>query len=929
MHTIKSLIELSFELSIPFIFQMSNLFSITNRYLRCKINLAFYHGRHFLSFSFVLINEYCHFIVRRAFFERLVTMKDEYLGMIAIICTFVLLFDKTRSFETGMYSFGQPTSVDATDRTHYSITTCSLYRLAVTYLTRTKNLPDLESAFQSNEGHCNDLHMNITDQLTKLNFSRWSYQFASREIATANVLTDVRYLFIPYAHFDDERFEEASKFVILQLQAARTSLKRKEWPQARLAIGTLLHSVQDFYSHTNWVELGIEEPNRDLATGRSLGSIMHKNTTACRNCSKTDKNCIENNLFPHRQLTSGYFSFVHPSNKPAGKCSHGGRWDFSLDDDAAGGGINKDSLKADHGYWHIQAASVAYLASVKVLDELWTSTNDDVFGKILGLSNSFSLVFVIDISHRLDPLLNIIRTVLHSLIVPIGHMLVKPHNFIVSPFNGSHWGPIHSVSDIDTLVELFRTLNESDLQYSSEYFYQPLNEALRLCESNSLVFFLTDAPYHPIYSYGRTRALTNLKQARIDVIFLNSSAAKAETVNALKQITVMTGGLFIQTNAYNASTTREFLLHRLDETIGYECVLFESSVNQRQGTFVVDRTAIYLQIKVFSFSSAFSVNLINPTGVVCVPTSSFVGDYLQIFTIDLTNRSFIGQWAYNCSENCGVEINIRSQFQCETRVYTPLFDDDFALVVTPPLVNQYDVFAIITCDHAGEMTNSSIQLIDTNGNMLTNYSIPTLSLSKPIVVPSESFRVRTRIGHRDGTFIYRDERIIIDTSQFLLFVHHQPLIMNKNQTLNIPFSIRNYSPISLRVHLNIDGPFSAFQFYSLERNSTRDGLITMSSNQFEALNGTTRIILLVFALQAFRDPGRNDLGLPLFQHEQIVPLYLQMAEIHLDHPTHFLSATPSIINQGPFQSMGRPVFVFFILVIIVEHLYSTDTSMSQ
>ena len=827
-----------------------------------------------------------------------------------IIFTFVLLLDTTRSFETGLYSFGQPISTEASDRTHDSMTTCAVYRLSIAYLTRAKNISNLESSFHLHTGHCQDLHILISDQLTKLNFSRWSHQFARREIAAANIMTDVRYLFVPYAHFDDEQFEEGSKFVMLQLRAAQTSLKHEEWSQARLAIGTLLHSLQDFYSHTNWIELGMGQPNQDLATGRSLGSMMNKTTRACRSCSKMDKKCIANNLILHQELTSGYFSFVSPSAKPPGKCSHGGMWDYSLDDDAVGGGINKDSSKADHGHLHIQAASVAYLASVKVLNELWASTNDDGFEKMLGLSNSFSLVFAIDISHRLDSFLHTIQIVMNSLEQSIEHMPIKPSNFIISPFNSSHWGPIRRVTKFNTFMGLIEKLNESDLQYSSEYYYQPLNAALRLCESNSFVFLLTDAPSHPMYSYGRTRVLAHFKEIRIDVLLLNSSQSNSETMNTLKQLTSITGGLFIPITINHSNTMREFLLNRLRETVGYECILFEPSVTRHQGTFFVDQTSLFLQIKVIASSSGFSVDFINPTGVVFVLTSSFIGDYLQVFTVDVTDRSLIGQWIYNCSENCAVEINIQSHFRCQTHLYAPRFDDDFALLVTPPLVNQYDVFAIITCDHSTEIRNSSIALIDVKGNMLSNSSIPNPSLTKWIVVPSESFRIRTRIEHRDGSVIYRDERIRIDSSQFLLIIHHQPLILNNNQTLNISFSIRNYSPISLRVHLNMDGLLPIFQSYSINPNSTRDGQITIHTNQYQSMN-ETRIILLVFALQAFPD----QLDLASFQHEQIVPLYLQRAEINLGRPTHFLNTSSNLVNEGSFPSVTFLLVIFTALLI--------------
>ncbi|CAF1620403.1 unnamed protein product, partial [Didymodactylos carnosus] len=314
----------------------------------------------------------------------------------------------------------------------------------------------------------------------------------------------------------------------------------------------------------------------------------------------------------------------------------------------------------------------------------------------------------------------------------------------------------------------------------------------------------TDAPGHDAYSQGRTQALAELKQAKIDVLFVNSTQSRSEIIDELTQFTSRNGGLFMTVNTTRPNTTGEFLFHRLDEAFGYECALFEPISNGRHGTFILDQTATSLRVKAVSSSSSFVFSLINPVGLHFTSTSPANRDYLQMFTIDVANRSNVGEWTYNCSENCAVEVNAQSEFRCRTQVYAPLIDGRFALVVTPPLINQNGVFAITTCDDSNEVLNSSIQLIGTNREFLTNYSTARPDLITPITIPSERFRVRTRVEHRDGTFVYRDERAVIDTSQIVMVVHHQPLTVINNQSLNVSFTIRNYAAIPLRVELHID-----------------------------------------------------------------------------------------------------------------------------
>lgn len=87
-----------------------------------------------------------------------------------------------------------------------------------------------------------DVHSNITDvALFKAGFSD-----AEREVVRfANVGQEfVRYL--DHEHFDNEKIAEGWKFVNDQLDSSRLE-----------NLGKALHALQDFYAHSNYVELAI------------------------------------------------------------------------------------------------------------------------------------------------------------------------------------------------------------------------------------------------------------------------------------------------------------------------------------------------------------------------------------------------------------------------------------------------------------------------------------------------------------------------------------------------------------------------------------------------------------------------------------------------------------------------------------------------
>ena len=75
--------------------------------------------------------------------------------------------------------------------------------------------------------------------------------------------------------------------------------------------------------------------------------------------------------------------------KPKLKCSHGGFLD-STSEMSARGGINKDSLSekwSPHHDYHTEAARLAEMASLDILQEVRMDVNDDaLFSQFLGIS---------------------------------------------------------------------------------------------------------------------------------------------------------------------------------------------------------------------------------------------------------------------------------------------------------------------------------------------------------------------------------------------------------------------------------------------------------------------------------------------------------------------------------------------------------------
>ena len=89
----------------------------------------------------------------------------------------------------------------------------------------------------------------------------------------------------------------------------------------------------------------------------------------------------------------------------------------------------------------------------------------------------------------------------------------------------------------------------------------------------------------------------------------------------------------------------------------------------------------------------------------------------------------------------------------------------------------------------------------------------TTDLVTTIVIPAQSFRIRTSIGLDDRALIYREEPLVIDTSKILMAIYNQPLTVFNNQSLNIHFGIRNDAEMPLYVQLHINDVLKTSRWY--------------------------------------------------------------------------------------------------------------------
>ena len=80
-------------------------------------------------------------------------------------------------------------------------------------------------------------------------------------VIQANIGQDTvwNWLTTPERHYDGRRFTQAEAYIAQERARAVSAFQRGDRIQALQALGRLLHTRQDFYSHSNWMQRCAEE----------------------------------------------------------------------------------------------------------------------------------------------------------------------------------------------------------------------------------------------------------------------------------------------------------------------------------------------------------------------------------------------------------------------------------------------------------------------------------------------------------------------------------------------------------------------------------------------------------------------------------------------------------------------------------------------
>ncbi|XP_031415803.1 von Willebrand factor A domain-containing protein 7 [Clupea harengus] len=353
--------------------------------------------------------------------------------------------------------------------------------------------------------------------------SALAFQTAVTNTYLSNAAVDVLQALSAPHHFDDETFAEGRDVVAQGAAAVKAAVKYGSFVSARISLGAACHTLQDFYSHSNWIEIGNTVPFSNLIRADTpLDNLAGPDRATCRNC--TGGNCSDNllpEILQEKKLTSGYFSLFF-SVKPPGKCSHGGSFDKTSYQDPVGG-INKDDTTASHGHLHLRAAQVAINATMELLEDIRLATGDKDFLRLVGVSQSSVLCFVVDTTGSMSDDIAEAKRVSFAIIDLKRGTQEEPSEYILVPFNDPGFGPLIRTTDADIFKQHINKLSASGGGDIPEMCLSGLLLALTAAPPSSDIFVFTDAPAKDAELKSTVTALTESTKSKVTFMLTDPS----------------------------------------------------------------------------------------------------------------------------------------------------------------------------------------------------------------------------------------------------------------------------------------------------------------------------------------------------------------------------------------------------------------------
>ncbi len=431
-------------------------------------------------------------------------------------------------------------------------------------------------------------------------------------------------------HYDGENFNGGKARVVDLEQAVVSALQAENASGARTSLGQALHTIQDFYSHSNYVEAGNSGANDALWNPGSPLVSVGPTVPTCAPCTLIvlpDGTLIEDcshNLLTNA-LTSGYYGGEDARPSITSKCRHGGPFDSGT---GPAGGINKDTLFetfSPHSTFHGSAASSAQAATKAFIRDIKDKVTERQLKLLLGVGPT--LAMSIDTTGSMGGIIAQVRAQAIQIVDSRIDTDQEPLKYVLAPFNDPSVGPLTVTDDADTFKSAISALFADGGDDCPELSMTGALQALGAVDKGADLFTFTDADAKDAGLAGNVSSLAQSKDAKIYPLLFGSCGgfgfAAADPLPlpfdpAYARIANDTGGQYFFLDFFEAGE----ITRVADAVVRANAVDILSVADALVGTpksysIPVDST---LSRVTFSLSGATSLTLTRPDGTAVQPT---------------------------------------------------------------------------------------------------------------------------------------------------------------------------------------------------------------------------------------------------------------------------------------------------------------------
>ncbi|XP_056590370.1 von Willebrand factor A domain-containing protein 7-like [Triplophysa dalaica] len=273
-------------------------------------------------------------------------------------------------------------------------------------------------------------------------------------------------------HCDAEKIREGQKIITDGLDLIKVNIEVESYGFARIRLGLICHTLQDFYSYSNWVELGNTAPFSNMIKKVNIDNI-------------------------------------------AGNCSHGGFFDWTGSTKLTGG-INKDEVSSDHGSYHHRAADLAISATMELLEDIRLAKGNSAFLRLMGMNKTSVLAFVIDTTGSMSDDIAEVKRVSLNIIDSRRESAERPSEYILVQFNDPDFGPLIRTRNAEVFIEKISSLTAHGGGDTPEMCLSGLQLALAAAPPSTDIFVFTDAEAKDFDLLNTIKAMIESTKSRVN-----------------------------------------------------------------------------------------------------------------------------------------------------------------------------------------------------------------------------------------------------------------------------------------------------------------------------------------------------------------------------------------------------------------------------